>query len=44
MSELLAERNGVFGAAADAVLLARLGLKIGDRVTVGDRRRSRSAA
>jgi putative ABC transport system permease protein len=35
MSDLLAERNGVFGAAADAVLLARLGLKVGDRVTVG---------
>jgi putative ABC transport system permease protein len=35
MSELLAERNGAFGAAADAVLLARLGVRIGDRVTVG---------
>lgn len=35
MSELLAERDGAFGAAADATLLARLDLKIGDRVTVG---------
>jgi putative ABC transport system permease protein len=35
MNELLAERNGAFGAAADAVLLARLGLKVGDRVNVG---------
>lgn len=35
MSDLLAERDGAFGAAADSVLLARLNLKIGDRVTVG---------
>lgn len=35
MSEVLAERNGAFGAAADAVLLARLGLAIGDRVAMG---------
>jgi putative ABC transport system permease protein len=34
-NEMLDERNGTFGAAADAVLLARLGLKVGDRVTVG---------
>jgi putative ABC transport system permease protein len=34
-SELLAERDGAFGAAADPALLARLDLKIGDRVTVG---------
>jgi predicted lysophospholipase L1 biosynthesis ABC-type transport system permease subunit len=33
---LLAQRDGVFGAGADAVLLARLGLKIGDRITVGN--------
>lgn len=33
--DLLAERNGAFGAAADATLLARLDLKVGDRVTVG---------
>ena len=35
MADLLAQRDGAFGAGADAVLLARLGLKIGDRVTVG---------
>ena len=35
MSDLLAERDGAFGAAADAVLLARLGAKLGDRVNVG---------
>ena len=29
------ERDGAFGAAADPTLLARLDLKIGDRVTVG---------
>lgn len=33
--EMLDERDGAFGAGADAVLLARLGLKVGDRVTVG---------
>jgi putative ABC transport system permease protein len=31
----LAETGGVFGAAADAALLPRLGLKPGDRVTIG---------
>lgn len=35
MSDLLAERDGVFGAAADPTLLTRLDLKVGDRVTVG---------
>lgn len=35
MNELFAERGGAFGAAADAVLLARLGLKVGDRVQLG---------
>ncbi len=35
---LLAERDGVFGAAADPLLFARLNLKIGDIVTVGGRR------
>jgi putative ABC transport system permease protein len=35
MSELLAERDGAYGAAADATLLARLNLKLGDRVSVG---------
>src|SRR4051812_24789852 len=33
--DLLSERDGAFGAAADATLLARLDLKIGDRVSVG---------
>jgi putative ABC transport system permease protein len=33
--DLLAERDGAFGAAADSTLLARLDLKIGDRVTIG---------
>src|SRR6059058_1385494 len=35
LSDLLAERDGAFGAAADPTLLARLSLKTGDRVTVG---------
>ncbi|MEE1656672.1 ABC transporter permease [Microvirga sp. CF3062] len=34
-AELFAERDGAFGAAVDPALLARLDLKIGDRVTVG---------
>ncbi|MBB5045540.1 putative ABC transport system permease protein [Rhodopseudomonas rhenobacensis] len=34
--DLLAERDGVFGAAADAALLARLDLKVGDKVHVGN--------
>jgi putative ABC transport system permease protein len=34
-ADLFAERNGVFGAAVDPALLARLDLKVGDRVTVG---------
>jgi putative ABC transport system permease protein len=34
-SDLLAERDGAFGAGAESTLLARLGLKLGDRVTVG---------
>jgi putative ABC transport system permease protein len=33
--DLLAQRDGAFGAAADSTLLARLDLKIGDRVTIG---------
>src|SRR5260221_12285582 len=36
MSELLVRRDGVFGAAADPTLLARLDLKVGDTVTIGD--------
>ncbi|WP_425907844.1 ABC transporter permease [Nitrobacter sp. TKz-YC02] len=35
MSDLFAECEGVFGAAVDQALLARLDLKIGDRLTVG---------
>jgi putative ABC transport system permease protein len=35
MGDLLAERDGAFGAAADSTLLARLDLKIGDRVSIG---------
>ncbi|QFU15087.1 ABC transporter permease [Microvirga thermotolerans] len=33
---LFAERDGAFGAAADPALLARLDLKVGDRIRVGD--------
>jgi putative ABC transport system permease protein len=36
VSDLLAERDGAFGAAVDSTLLARLDLKIGARVTVGN--------
>ncbi len=36
VSDLLAERDGAFGAAVDSTLLARLDLKLGDRVTVGN--------
>ena len=35
VADLLAERDGAFGAAADSALLARLDLKIGDRVSIG---------
>ena len=35
VADLLAERDGAFGAAVDSTLLARLDLKIGDRVSVG---------
>jgi len=35
VSELLAEHDGAFGAAVDSTLLARLDLKLGDRVSVG---------
>jgi putative ABC transport system permease protein len=35
MTDVLAARDGVFGAAADPLLLARLGLKAGDRVSIG---------
>jgi putative ABC transport system permease protein len=33
--DLLTERDGAFGAAVDSTLLARLDLKLGDRVTLG---------
>src|SRR5438477_3817661 len=36
MADLLAEHDGAFGAAADSILLARLDLKVGDRVHVGN--------
>jgi len=35
LADALAQRDGVFGAAADATLLTRLDLKPGSRVTVG---------
>lgn len=34
-TDLFAERDGAFGAAADPVLLTRLGARIGDKVRVG---------
>src|ERR1700680_1088775 len=34
VADLLAERDGTFGAAVDSTLLARLDLKIGDRVSI----------
>lgn len=36
LASTLAQRDGVYGAAADEALLARLDLKPGDRVRVGD--------
>lgn len=38
MSDLLAQREGAFGAAADPALLARLDLKVGDSVTIDNTR------
>jgi putative ABC transport system permease protein len=35
VADLLAERDGAFGAAVDSTLLARLDLKVGDRVSIG---------
>ena len=35
IADALAERDGAFGAAVDSTLLARLDLKLGDRVSVG---------
>ena len=36
LDDALAERNGVYGAAADATLMARLAIKPGARITVGN--------
>lgn len=36
LSDALAKRDGVWGAAVDAPLLAKLGVEIGDRVRIGD--------
>ena len=38
IADLLAEKDGTFGAIADPLLFARLNLKTGDSVTIGDRR------
>ena len=35
VTDLLAEQDGAFGAAADSTLLARLDLKVGDHITIG---------
>ena len=35
-AELFANRNGAFGAVADGALFSRLGLKVGDRVLLGE--------
>jgi putative ABC transport system permease protein len=36
VGDLLADRDGAFGAAVDSTLLARLDLKLGDRLTLGN--------
>src|SRR5882757_866910 len=36
MADVLAERDGAFGAAVDSTLLARLDLKLGDRIGIGN--------
>ena len=36
ITDLLAERDGAFGAAVDSTLLARLDLKLGDRISIGN--------
>jgi len=36
VADLLTERDGAFGAAVDQTLLARLDLKLGDRVSIGN--------
>jgi putative ABC transport system permease protein len=35
LPDLLAQRNGAFGAVVDPALLTRLNLKLGDRITIG---------
>jgi len=35
LADIFAQRNGMYGAAVDPVLLARLNLKVGDTVSVG---------
>jgi putative ABC transport system permease protein len=35
VGDLLAEHDGAFGAAVDSTLLARLDLKVGDRISIG---------
>ncbi|MGH6673380.1 MAG: ABC transporter permease [Xanthobacteraceae bacterium] len=36
LREVLAQRDGAFGAAVDPALLARLNLKVGDRIRIGN--------
>jgi putative ABC transport system permease protein len=36
VAALFAERDGAFGAAVDPALLARLNLKVGDRISIGN--------
>ena len=36
LADALAARDGTFGAAADPTLMVRLGIKPGDRLTIGD--------
>jgi putative ABC transport system permease protein len=36
LAALLTQKDGAFGAAADPLLLTRLGLNIGDRIKIGD--------
>jgi putative ABC transport system permease protein len=36
VAEALADRGGVYGIAADSALLARLDMKVGDRLSIGD--------
>ncbi|MCP6060025.1 hypothetical protein NL388_32705, partial [Klebsiella pneumoniae] len=36
LADVLGEKGGFYGSAADPVLLGRLGLKVGDRLLLGD--------